>query len=438
MRTKAVGIGNWAQWMLAGVLAMNGLACDAVVLEVGPVPLPQLNEAEPSGENEKSPRDATALAQKLHQRLVGVPAGEKTLRTMSDSIAKGDLRQAALEAMAVDSFSSAPFYRTTLKHFFSPLSNVHGQARFPLNDMTATLIGLFRDDAPFQKALFDDVLYVPVREQLPDYPRNSNAAYERLETEGADLRDPLSLRQVKQSDVHKGDRAVKEPAGLLTTRAFAEAYYSAGTNRRAVKYLLKNFLCSEMETLHDTSSPDDRVRQDIPRDPDKDPNKYHTTCKGCHSGMDGLAGAFAYLDFQNQRLEEDPEKLQNAVKTAKPSAERESHKYLRLSNQFSNGYQTFDNEWVNRWIHGKNSPLLGFRDGTAHSAQGHGPRSLGQMLGQSEAFSKCMVQKVFSHVCQTPPEPEDAAFLSQAVRNFEAGDYLLRNVFADVAAYCVR
>lgn len=52
-------------------------------------------------------------------------------------------------------------------------------------------------------------------------------------------------------------------AGILSTRGFASAYFSAGTNRRATAFVLKYFLCPDMEKLHDVTIQDNFVRQDV-------------------------------------------------------------------------------------------------------------------------------------------------------------------------------
>src|SRR5262249_23644698 len=86
-------------------------------------------------------------------------------------------------------------------------------------------------------------------------------------------------------------------AGILTAPDFAIKHYSAGTNRRPIKFLMQNFLCRSLEQLMDTSLPDTWVRRDVDRSPGGDSRTYKQQCIACHSGIDAITGAFAYYDI---------------------------------------------------------------------------------------------------------------------------------------------
>src|SRR5262245_65771663 len=92
-------------------------------------------------------------------------------------------------------------------------------------------------------------------------------------------------------------RAAADTAGVITTRAGAEAFFSAGTNRRMWRFIAINFLCRDMEELKDITRPTGRIRQDVSRSPGGDSSVFLNHCSGCHSGMDPMAGAFAVLNF---------------------------------------------------------------------------------------------------------------------------------------------
>ena len=47
----------------------------------------------------------------------------------------------------------------------------------------------------------------------------------------------------------------------------------------------------------DTTRPPDRIRQDVARSPGGDSRLFLNNCVGCHSGMDPMAQAFAYYNF---------------------------------------------------------------------------------------------------------------------------------------------
>src|SRR6476661_9742502 len=86
-------------------------------------------------------------------------------------------------------------------------------------------------------------------------------------------------------------------AGFITSRASSEAFFIDGTNRAMFRFTLINHMCRDMEQVHDTSLPPDMIRQDVSRSPGGDSRIFLNNCIGCHSGMDPLAQAFAYYEF---------------------------------------------------------------------------------------------------------------------------------------------
>ena len=96
---------------------------------------------------------------------------------------------------------------------------------------------------------------------LPAYSSSNNDHYEALEAQGVDLKDrPQAVAAVG------GDRpAARRRRASLTTRAAAEAFFIAGTNRAMFRFTMLNHMCRDMEQVHDTSRPPDRIRQDVSR-----------------------------------------------------------------------------------------------------------------------------------------------------------------------------
>ena len=92
-------------------------------------------------------------------------------------------------------------------------------------------------------------------------------------------------------------------AGFITSRASSEAFFIDGTNRAMFRFTLMNHLCRDMEQVHDTSLPPDMIRQDVSRSPGGDSRIFLNNCIGCHSGMDPMARAFAFYDFDNGSAE---------------------------------------------------------------------------------------------------------------------------------------
>lgn len=334
---------------------------------------------------------------------------------MATEISAGRPLNAAFIAM-----DDNAFYNVTLKNFVTPWTNEEQTVFAPLNDYTATVIGMVRDDLPFNTVLSADLLYVGNSNLgLPAYSTSDNAHYEAMENSGVDLK--TGLVPVTQSSVTGLPSSAT--AGVLTSRAAAQAFLVAGTNRAMFRFTLLNHLCTDLEQIKDNTRPSDRIRQDVSRSPGGDSRIFLNSCSGCHSGMDPMIQAFAYYDYD--------ETAQSMLYT--PGSVRP--KYLQNSDNFKYGYITPDDHWDNYWRHGPNRSLGWSGTLTGH---GSGAKALGEELENSDAFASCQVTKVFKTVCLR--DPGDAADRNQVTAmtvSFKAGNYRLKQVFAESAVYCM-
>jgi hypothetical protein len=353
-------------------------------------------------------------AKRIHDRLAGVPPDAATLDAMAADIAGGDALDAALTAVEAPSF-----YNVTLKNFVAPWTNRDQSVFVPLNDYTATVIGMVRDDVPFNTALSANIVYTGGPGLgLPAYSMTSNAHYQAMDDQGTDLK--AALVQTQQTAVT--DLPASAVAGLMTTRAASEAFFYAGTNRAMFRFTVLNHLCKDLEEIKDTTLPVDRIRQDVSRSPGGDSRIFMNNCVGCHSGMDPLAQAFAYYQWDTT--------AGRIVFTAG----QVQPKYLINPDNFKPGYVTPDDRWDNYWRHGQNR-LLGWSASLPGS--GNGAQSLGAELGNSEAFARCQVEKVFRNVClREPVDGADRTQVDAMVTSFKGNGYRLKRVFAEAAVYC--
>lgn len=354
-------------------------------------------------------------AKRLHDRIAGVPPSAAVLDQMETAISTGNATAAAHLAMEHEAF-----YNVTLKNLATPWTNRDQNVFAPLNDYTATVIGMVRDEVPFNTLLSADLVYMGAPGLgLPAYSMSNNDHYEALESQEIDLQQHLV--PVAQSDVTDLPQAAT--AGIMTTRAAAEAFFVAGTNRAMLRFTLLNHLCNDLEQLKDTTLPPDRIRQDVSRSPGGDSRIFLNSCIGCHNGMDPLAQAFAYYNFDpgNGRLVYTPGSVQG--------------KYLINADTFKYGYVTPDDRWDNYWRSGQNS-LLGWSDGLTGS--GNGARSVGEELASSEAFAQCQVKKVFKAVClREPGNSGDRDRVNTITLSFMTDNYNLKTAFAEAAVYCM-
>ena len=350
----------------------------------------------------------------MHDRLAGVPPAETVLMQMETDIQNGDPLSAAYTAM-----QNANFYNVTLKNFAAPWTNREGSVFVPLNDYIATVVGMIRDDVAFNTLLSADILYVGAPSLgLPPYSNSNNNHYEQLEDNNLDMM--TGLNQVVQSSVTGLPSSAT--AGVMTTRAAAQAFFIAGTNRAMFRFTLLNHMCNDMEQVHDVRRPPDRIRQDVSRSPGGDSRLFLNNCIGCHSGMDPMAQAFAYYNFDEASgsIEYTPGQVQP--------------KYFNNEDNFPFGFRTPDDRWDNYWRSGQNQ-FLGW-DGSLPGS-GNGAKSLGEELANSDAFASCQVKKVFRAVCLRAPEDAgDRSQLQQMVASFKSG-YRMKQAFAEAAVYCM-
>ncbi|MEO0974415.1 MAG: hypothetical protein AAFX85_15100, partial [Pseudomonadota bacterium] len=299
-------------------------------------------------------------AQRMHNRLAGVPPSQAVLDQMAARIESGDTTGAAELAMENDAF-----YNVTLKNWISPWTNEEREVFVPLNDYTATVIGMVRDDVPFNTLFSADILYVGSNGSgLPAYSMSSNAHYEEMESRNLPLQSVLERR----TQTAMTDLPPQAIAGIFTTRQAGQAYFVQGTNRAMLRFMLIDHLCRDLEQVQDTTRTPDRIRQDVSRSPGGDSRVFLNNCVSCHSGMDPLAGAFAYYDYDL-----DLERVVYSGGQVQP-------KYSLNNTTFAPGYITTDDSWRNYWREGINA-ALGWS--ASLPGGGNGAASLGEELANS-------------------------------------------------------
>jgi hypothetical protein len=358
-------------------------------------------------------------AQRIHDRLAGVPASDAVLNQMEAAIQANPTTTGPITAAAI-AMQNPNFYAVTLKNFAAPWTNRDQNAFVPLNDYITLVIGMVKDDEPFNQILTGDLLYTaPGVSPAPS--ATSNAHYEALETR---MRQPTfnqsELVRTTQSGIYGTPPAAT--AGAMTTRAAAEAFFVAGTNRAMFRFTLVNHMCMDMEQVQDTSVTPDRIRQDVSRSPGGDSRVFLNNCIGCHSGMDPLAQAFAYYDFDETTL-----RMNYTAGQVQP-------KYFNNDETFPDGFITPDDSWNNHWRVGQNA-LIGWSTGLPGT--GNGAKSLGQELASSQAFAACQVKKVFKAVCLRDAVDLDDRNAVDAMTSTFASDFQLRSVFAGSAKHCM-
>jgi len=367
-------------------------------------------------------------AKRIHDRIAGVPPTASVLADMISALQGTNPEcstftltgvDAGAECAAYIAMNNVNFYNVTLKNFAAPWTNRDQSVFVPLNDYIATVIGMIRDDVPFNELLSGDMTYVGSPGLVSASPAaNNNDHYQQLEDNNINLRDGLIVEL--QSVVNN----IPGPAtaGVMTSRAASEAFFIAGTNRAMFRFTMLNHFCNDMEQLHDPALSPDRIRQDVSRSPGGDSRLFLNNCIGCHTGMDPMAQAFAYYNY-----DETTGALQFTDGVVQD-------KYYNNDLNFPSGYRTPDDHWDNYWRSGQNSYL--FIDSTGPGS-GDGAKSLGAELGSSHAFAACQVKKVFKAVCLREPDLPDTAKVDQIITTFRGSGHRMKQVFADTAVHCM-
>lgn len=255
-------------------------------------------------------------AKKLYERMTGVKVSAKKpeVKAVADLLAKGKQREAAAYIT-----KTSDFLNVQIKNLSLRLSNKDESVKVGFNDFSALIVGVIRDNKDFREILTADYYYdvkgvADADDQRTRFFNQNN--YVLAETNLLDLTKALVFQPRQKMVLWSYDTpytasqkpamngVIKlednpEPSGVLTTRTFAERNLSGGSNRRAVEFSLKQFLCVSMAEAADSSASDQYVGRDVERFPAGDYNKYLTSCKSCHAVMDGMRPAFAKVDYVN-------------------------------------------------------------------------------------------------------------------------------------------
>lgn len=344
-------------------------------------------------------------AQKVYLKLTGTPANlfDPRFRRVVDLLKRNDYMGAARV------MTDAPnFLNVRVRNFSIPFIDKTKRPNDGLNDLQALIVGVVKDELDARLILTGDFRYSGYDRGLPKVSRENNDHFAAFEAQAMDF----------NRDLEKVDKQWEDMdyvAGAFTTRAWANAYYNGGTNRLAVKYGIENFLCIPIDEWKLRGLPDYFVRRDVDRaDVDK-PQEFQNTCRSCHNAMDAIGGAFAKLDFVDSQLTF----VANGV----------AAKMNNNSHFYPAGFVTTDDSWINLL---ENHPTVkfGWRGPTS---EGMGIASFAKVLANSEAFSGCMVKKVFAEVCGKNISQVAPDLWKPLTTDFESNSYNMKYLFGRVA-----
>lgn len=387
----------------------------------------------------------------LLERLTSVkwPAGSAILNQVTAKLQSGDKQGAAEVATA-----QAQFLNVTVREMALKMSTRDESVREPLNDFAATFIGVTRDQTDARQLLHGNFIYKGDQAKLtglniPDDILRNNNHYAAMSNANVSLKDVL-IKVNGQEVATSATTSVPspDPAGLLTSRAFMGAHALNGTNRRLVEYTFREFMCLPMAGWADTAQFDSRVGRDVDRAPGGDQQRYLTTCKGCHTGMDGFRGAFARWDYKDQGggngviIHTSSGANDNGYTTDRDGTTGVVNKMNR-NNVYSGGYVTADDSFMNQTNRpgSINAVRLGWRAPASDSdaaldGRTAGVHAFGRLIAGSTRFSQCMAKHVWDAVCKhdLSEADQEVVFVSLGMA-FETGSFNMKKLFETVAIH---
>lgn len=377
----------------------------------------------------------------IMERLTGVKwAADSAVMQQAYALAAAGNR-AGIAALAT---SQPQFLNVTVKNFALVKSTREETIRLPLNDFAATVMGVTRDGTDARELLYGNFFYAADANILADANRlgadilSSNNHYQNLDNRRNDMGAMLQRvngQRLIASTANANNvttytlAANPDPAGVLTLRTWVQAHSDAGTARRNVEYVGREFLCLPIEKWADAAASDVRIGRDIDRFPGGDHMKFQTTCKACHTVMDGFRGAFARWNFENGAA------VHSTVRRGDSNGQGIMNKMNRNAQVYPGGFITTDDSWINNATRGANIDVMGWRglDGRSPASSGMGVNQFGRLVANSKRFSTCMAKSAFISVCRKDIGDTELAVYQNLGTEFEANTYNLKRLFESAA-----
>lgn len=381
------------------------------------------------------PSEMQSKARKIYERLTGtkLPIDSALITQMTGFLNRGDLAGAAQIAT-----QDPNFYNITVKLMALQLSTRDETIKTPLNDFVASFIGVTRDIRDARELLTGNFYYrgsgANIRSNLVPDLLISNNHYADLETNRVDL--AANLVRVEGQVLATSATATApnpDPAGVLTSRTFMGEHALMGTNRRLVEYTFREFMCVPLNEWADTGASDSRIGRDIDRFPAGDHLKFQTSCKGCHTVMDGFRGAFAKWDYDGMGIKHSAVNARGGANNYTIASDQQGivTKMNKNNTIFPAGYTTTNDSFVNNATRLQNKSFFEWRE---PASAGTGVKDFGAMVSKSRRFSQCMAKRVYKTVCRKDLDVnKDQALLMQWGDEFEASGYQLKKLFESIA-----
>ncbi len=337
---------------------------------------------------------------------------------IEDLIAVGKLREAA--ALTTKS-SRSTFLVNRVRQTFAPLASRDVDPLTPIGDFTLTIMKAVQLDRPLNE-LFMGGMRFGMKSQSIDDRDNAQKSTAAIH---AQLKSFLTDEAFIGSDafVDVGQPALypESRLGVLTSAQYGVAIFEGGTNRRAVRKIVEDWLCvGTIDRIKNYNIPDLWVGRDVERTPGGHFQNYANGCVGCHAGMDAVRGAFARYDILN--LSVTDRYPGGTVATTDPEYDAVQMKMNINSQNFPSGYHVTDSRWEhNGWM-----PIRPDLVGSVYRR----PSDISALILSSPELYSCLTKRVQASLC---PDRQDITQEIDRVASRFQSHKSLRTVFLDAA-----
>ncbi len=436
------------------------------------------------------------LAKKLYVSLTGTQPSAAELNFLEPKIQAGQKAQAARDI--IDQLppinNGGAFYSVTIKDWATPKFNKQKTTLAPLNDGTATIIGMIRDERPFNTILYQDVMYkatgvtfkggqlwyfdtvYPVIAGVTPstlcsglgltagqfkiiytVPGSAVKACQRTKFTQVQL---VAARDIDALYVPHKDLII-ETNLVATTNRHYESISEQGLDLSDSKLLVSQSQASKLHTsiaaIAGLMSSRAYGSAYFFAGTNRAPVAYaieHFLCKDMEEINDTTIE-----DNRNRRdVDRSPGGSSTLYKNrcvgchAGMDAMAGAFAYYDYLNGkvtytpgnvvtkmnhnalFSAGYVTGNDSWINYWRVGQNAALGWSRDVT----EGIGATSFGRMLADTEAFHSCMAKQAYEKVCMKKASAnEDIARITRLTAAYKNSNFNMKSLFINAAIECL-
>ena len=358
-------------------------------------------------------------AKRIHDRIAGVPPSAAVLDQMEALVAADDAarRRAHRDAGAI-------LLQRHAEELAVPWTNRDQTVFAPLNDYIATVIGMVRDDVAVQHRAVGRLLYTVNGVDAGRFADQQRSLRERRDQRRRTC--SAALTPTTQSSVH-GIPAAATAGRHDLARRLGGVLHRRHQPRDVPLHDDESHVPRHGAGARHLAAAGSHPPGREPLSPGGDSRIFLNNCIGCHSGMDPMAQAFAYYNF-------DETQPAASVYTPRPRCSRSTSSTTTTSSRASSRRMTAGTTAGAR----ARTRVLGWSRARCPAAA-TAPSRMGQELANSDAFAQCQVEKVFKTVCfRAPGDAADRTEVAQHRRaHFKANGYQLKQVFAETAVYCM-